>query len=322
MGNNQMLVFQAITKYHHATMVELVRESNLSSPVVKQILEEMDSRGYVEKQMLNTSSKGRNANVYSLNHKKFMILGLFIDERTVDISIRDALSHTHYENHLYLKETKELEDFIVTLVERFAVTCVSVAAAGIVDGLYFYRNQKGTLGQFGICEQLSKRLSIPVIIQNDVKTMMMGYVANHTIKDLAYVYFSTTGVGSSYCFHKQMIQGVHHYSGELGMIPFYGKSINEIIQSGVDDQVMKNIITQIITIVSVTIDPQCIVIAGKNIPFHLEKEIKESCKTYLGDRYDLHLEFRNVPLLDVMEGVHYLGIQRLFEEYVKQGEKA
>ena len=56
------------------------------------------------------------------------------------------------------------------------------------------------------------------------------------------------------------------------------KVSNEIIQSGVDDQVMKNIITQIITIVSVTIDPQCIIIAGKNIPFHLEKEIKEVVK--------------------------------------------
>lgn len=322
MVTNQMLVFQAIKKYHHATMTELVRESGLSSPVVKLILEEMEAKGYVEKQIMNTSSKGRNANVYSLHNDKFMVLGLFIDEHTVDISIRDALSNTHYENHLYLKETKELEDFIVKLVERFHVTCVSVAAAGIVDGLFFYRDQKGTLTQFGICDQLNKRLSIPVIIQNDVKTMMMGYVSNSTVQDLAYVYFSTIGVGSSYCIDKKIIQGVHHYSGELGMIPLHGKKINEIIQSGAVNQEMKDIITQVITIISVTIDPKRIVIAGKNIPFHLEKEIKESSKSYLGDRYALQLEFRNVPLHDVMEGVHYLGIERLFEEYIKQGEKA
>lgn len=322
MVKNLMLVFQAIAKYHHATIVELVRESGLSAPVVKSILEELETKGYIEKQLMNSSSKGRNANVYSLHNKSFMILGLFIDEQTVDIAIQDALSHTHYENHLYLKETKELEDFIVKLVERFQVRCVSVAAAGIVDGLYFYRDQNGSLIRFGICEHLHQRLSIPIIIQNDVKTMMIGYVSNSTIENLAYVYFSTTGVGSSYWFNKKMIQGVHHYSGELGMIPFHGKKINEILQMGVDDFIMKAIITQIITIVSVTIDPEWIVIAGKNIPFHLEKEIIAGSSVYLGDRYPLHLEFRNVPLHDVMEGVHYLGMQRLFEEYVKQGEKA
>lgn len=322
MGNHEMMIFHAIEKYHHATMMELVRESELSASVIKQILEDMEAQGYIEKTMMNTATKGRNAFVYSLSKKQFMVLGVFVDEQTVDISIRDALNHTHYENHLYLKETKELEDFIVQLTKQFHVTCISMAAAGIVEDLYFYRDVNGKLIAYGICEHLSERLSIPIIIQNDVKTMMMGYVAKSKFKNLAYVYFSRTGVGSSYCIDGKILQGIHHFSGELGLIPFHGRKINDLIKEGPRDALIKDILIQIITTISTTIDPDQIVISGKNIPFHLEKEIKEACMEYLSERYPLCITFRNVPLQDVMDGVHYLGIQRLFEEYTKQGEKA
>ena len=91
MGNHEMMIFHVIEKYHHATMIELLRESELSAPVIKQILEDMEMQGYIEKSMMYTASKGRNAFVYSLSKKRFMVLGVFVDEQTVDISIRDAL---------------------------------------------------------------------------------------------------------------------------------------------------------------------------------------------------------------------------------------
>lgn len=314
---NSLEVVKAMYCFHHATMAELAKETGFSNSAIRTTLKTLEDTGIIEAATVDLSTGGRCPRRYAFSKQKFITLGLFIDEETVDITIRDITGHDYYQNHLYLRETQELEDFIVSLTARYQVKCVSVAAAGVVEGLCFYRDEYGKMVEYAISEHLKSRLDIPVVIENDVRTMMMGYQSNKQLNNFAYLYLNKHGVGSSYCLDANIWRGTNHFSGEIGLIPYHDQKINDIMKQHPDTQQMKQLLIHMIVVISTLIDPQTIVITGKNIPWHLEDEIEESCISYLSKKYPLHTEFRNFPLQDAIDGLHYLAVLKLFEEYTK-----
>lgn len=312
---NAFDVLKSMYRFHHATMIELAKVTGFSASAIKTTLKTLEDAGIIEKTTLDLSTGGRCPARYAFQKNQFITLGLFIDEETVDITIRDITSHDYYQNHVYIKETKELEDFIVSLVARYQVKCVSVAAAGVVEGLCFYRDEYGKMVEYAITEHLKRRLTIPVVIENDVRAMMMGYQSNHLLNNVAYLYLNKSGVGSSYCLDTQIWRGSNRFSGEIGLMPFHGQKINDIMKQHPDTELMKQMLIQMIVTISTLIDPEKIVITGKMVPWHLEEEIYESCIACLTKKYPLHMEFRNFPLQDAIDGLHYLAVLRLFEVY-------
>ena len=66
-----------------------------------------------------------------------------------------------------------------------------------------------------IAVNLKAQLDVPVVVENDVKSMMMGVQADNQYESLAYVYMSQTGVGSAYYLNQQILKGNQAFSGEL-----------------------------------------------------------------------------------------------------------
>lgn len=314
---NAMELLKDMYHDHHGTIAEIASASGFSNSAVRTTLEWLKEKGVLKVQKLDLSTGGRCPRRYAFCQSRFRTLGLFIDDETVDITIRSIAGDDLYQNHVYIKENKELEDFVVMLVDRYAVNCVSVAGAGIIEGLSFYRDVQGVMVEYRITAHLKQRLSIPVVIENDVKAMMMGYQSKQQVELLAYLYISHTGVGSSYYLDSDIWRGSHHFSGEIGLMPYEGHKINEVIQQHPEEALMEKLIQHMIVTISTLIDPQKIVITGKRVPWHCEERIHDVCISYLSEKYPLHLEFRNFPLQDAIDGLHYIAVLKLFEEYTK-----
>ena len=71
----------------------------------------------------------------------------------------------------------------------------------------------------------------------------------------------------------------------------------------------------ILVAVAVTIDPEKIIIAMKKDNNLSLTKIKEGVSKSLSKRYLINLEKSTNPLEDGLDGLHYLGILKLFDLY-------
>lgn len=142
--------------------------------------------------------------------------------------------------------------------------------------------------------------------------MMMGKIADEPTSSLAYVYMSKTGIGSAYYMDNHIIRGHQSFSGELGLIPYQNQTINKVIASQPSLDELEKLYTYILTTIAVTIDPEKIIISGKNLN-HLS--IENKMKDYLSLRYSIDFKISLFPLEDALNGLAYLAVLKLFDIY-------
>ena len=156
-----------------------------------------------------------------------------------------------------------------------------------------------------IAVNLKAQLDVPVVVENDVKSMMMGVQADNQYESLAYVYMSQTGVGSAYYLNQQILKGNQAFSGELGLLPYQQPFM----------AVLEDICVQLFMTIALTIDPKQIIVAGPRLSSLSLSHIKEKIQTYLSLRYQLDIDISQDLISDGLNGLHYMGILRLFDIY-------
>lgn len=311
------------TLLHHksATMSELVKESGLSQSSVRSILRNLESKGYLVLQTMDQSSGGRCPGRYTFSESFFRVLSVFVDEGTVEIVIKDALENILLKEHICCDLNEELEALLIEYVDRYAICCVCIASSGVVQGDCFYNDNGEYMEKHEIALNLKKVLRIPIIIENDVKCMMIGVQSKQQKEDLAYIYFSHTGVGSAYCLKNQIIQGQQSFAGEIGLLPYQKQTINEVLADHPSQAVLEDLYVLIFTTIAVTIDPSKMVIAVKDVRSLNLDLIKERMQTLLSKRYLMNMEKSLQPLQDALDGLHYLGMTKLFDQYTNYERK-
>ncbi|MCF2132578.1 ROK family protein, partial [Strepomyces sp. STD 3.1] len=110
---------------------------------------------------------------------------------------------------------KQVEEIIQGATTKFNIEGIGISTAGIVDrdkGEIIYagptiKNYQGTAFK----EYLSSKFNIPIHVENDVNSALLGELWRGAAKDLNNVFCITlgTGIGGAY-YHHQLIDGFNH----------------------------------------------------------------------------------------------------------------
>lgn len=309
---NSEHLLKVLYSLKNATMAELVKESQLSQSSVRSILKELVEKEVLCLQAIDKSSGGRCPGRYTFSSRYLKILSVFIDEGTVDILVKDILEVIYFKEHLVIEMDARLEAKIITVAHEYEVNCVCIASSGVVQEDYFYTDQGEYMQSHEIAVHLKQVLTVPIVIENDVKAMLMG---KQPSKDLAYLYMSHSGVGSAFYLQGQIFKGQQSFAGELGLLPYQGKTVNEVIVSQPSDTVLEDIYVYLLSVIALTIDPPEIIISKKATLALDTQKLLTKMKQRLSQRYQLEITQSTTPIQDGLAGMHYLGILKLFDVY-------
>ena len=312
---NSIHLLNQLYPLQNATMAELVSKTNFSQSSVRSILKDLESKHILVMKTTDPSTGGRCPGRYTFVEDEFYILSIFIDEGTVEVCLKDIFEQVLLKEHWVCEMNEALKDKILHIVDHYSVSCISIASSGVIEGDYFYTDQGEYMTRHDLVAKLKEELSIPIVIENDVKAMMMGIRLSQQETSLAYIYMSQTGVGSAYYTNDHILRGHQSFSGELGLIPYQGKSINEWIACQPSLEVLEDIYAFLLIHIAVTIDPQKVIMSGKTLPSLSIERIQEKARQYLSKRYQLNISISLHPLEDGLNGLHYLGILKLFDLY-------
>ncbi len=149
-----------------------------------------------------------------------------IDNSIVNFDIESSASD------ILAQITSEINSLITnTAIDRELVLGVGVGASGLVNHTIGLNVLAPRLGwqNVNIKEILQKKLSLPVTVDNNVRTMAIGeafFGAGREVNVLAFVY-GRSGVGAGLVVNRQIFRGSGAGAGEIGhtiMIPEGGES--------------------------------------------------------------------------------------------------
>ena len=222
-----------------ATITELSRELNFSSPKIAELLAELQKDGLVKDYgKAEDSGVGRRPNRYGLKPNSVFFVGVDVKKFHINIGLLD-LKNTlvKYQEKIpfELNNTQKSLDTLCTLIQAFLKGLKKDQVAGIGINLSGRINYKTgySYSFFNFSEEpLSKimedTLGIPIYLENDSRAMAYGEFCNGAVgqeKDVLYINMDY-GIGMGVMINGQLYYGKSGFAGEFGHIHAFN---NEII---------------------------------------------------------------------------------------------
>lgn len=221
---------------------EICRLTNMTTPTISRMIDELIEEGWVTDQGQGASIGGKRPHIFSLNPDATYIMGVDVGRIELKIAIfnlrKEVIGEikvypsilekgeTNEENIRYIKEriTQTLSELNVSYTK---IKVAGFAIPGLIDSdgcSYTYFTYEGT----SIKQVLEKELGIPVFIDNDSKIMAM---AEHTF-GVAKGIPHALCISVNECIGLGMILNSQPYTGYKGMAGEFG----HIRISGLNEQ--------------------------------------------------------------------------------------
>ena len=229
-----------------AYRVKLAREINVSTTTVAKLIDELISQGLVEERSDDINGRrsvGRPQNSLYLVRDARHAIGVHIGGgiyRVAIVNLRNEILH-HAFGYFDLKTPAEVVmNCIIDSIEQTIEECgicrdqligVGVGAPGLVNyqtGVIGYAKNQGWQ-DVPVCELLTKRLDLPIVIENNVRAMALGeafFGVGRDVSSLLFVY-GRLGVAAGIVVDHQIYRGINLGAGEIGH--------NFVVQEDSDD---------------------------------------------------------------------------------------
>jgi predicted NBD/HSP70 family sugar kinase len=234
---NRLRVVDALRRSGTASRSDLARMTGLSRTTVATLVSDLQGRGLIVEQAdarLEPSGRGRPPVLLRLDAAAGAALGLDFGHRHVRVAVADLSSTVLAERFVELDVDGAPEEALDTAaeqaagvlvdagVERSRVIGAGMALAAPID------SEKGVVGSIvlpswaGIQagEALSRRLEIPVELDNDANLGALAEVsfgAGRGLADVVYVMMSA-GIGAGLVLGGSLYHGASGIAGELGHV--------------------------------------------------------------------------------------------------------
>lgn len=229
---NRELIINELKQHPEQSRADLAKKTYLSKPTVSEIVKELIEEGLVYESGVGPSSGGKKPIFLKYNTRSHYVIGTLIENETIFIALGDMngeIIQLLREEFMPITEGQVIVDLITEGVENLLKTeQVSIEKVlGMVIGVSGIKTDTEDVISFSptihwgtvhLREELSNRLHIEVIIENDVNLMTIGELhkgQGKGIEDFVYLFIGN-GIGSGLILNGKFYRGHHSASGEIG----------------------------------------------------------------------------------------------------------
>lgn len=317
---NSALIKRTLKEKGSATKAQIAKITGISATTVRTLLDEMIANKEIIILGFDDSSGGRRAQRYALNLKDNILLSFYIEDELIHYVLANPLGDiiedraVRFEKNIY---KKSLEKFINNILKNNNIKVIGIGVPGVVDkGNYFSGKGLNDWEKFDIGNYIEEKFDIPVILENDLNAIAIGFSLNYTKEiitsdqkplDIIYIHFTQMGVGAGIIANGQLVRGKSNFAGELGFIPINKQGhLGYILNNNPNNETYVDIISQVIAILNCVVNPSLIVVGGDGLRKNLVDDIKEKCKEYFANNIETEVILSKDYKKDYLVGMTYL----------------
>lgn len=231
---NREMIINELKEYPELSRADLAKRTHLSKPTVSEIVKELIAEGLVYEAGIGPSSGGKKPIYLKYNARSHYVIAALIENQTIFIALGDMNAEIV---QLEPKEFPPLTDghVIVDLITHGVMKLLqeenigTEKVLGMVIGVSGIKMDSEEVisssptihwGTMHLRQELSNRLHIEVVIENDVNLMTIGEFHKGQGKGIQnFVYlFIGNGIGSGFILDGKFYRGHHSASGEIGFM--------------------------------------------------------------------------------------------------------
>lgn len=293
---NVTLVRNALRLRGTATRKELAEATALSQPTVNAIISLLMEQGEVISRGAALSSGGRRAELFSLDQQHQMIAAVLVMSDRLDYAVTDSNGGILHRGSCPVTEGGDYVGQVATLLNQLTVGHPNIRVAGVTfpsvvtpGGELFASSQIPYLERVDMLRLLQERLTIPVIVENDVKLCALGYYRSELMRktqNMVYLHVGT-GVGAGVILNGRCHCGSTNFAGEIKHLPagycLSNKTVEELLCEDADEDRLAELLSVLVLSIICMIDPPYLAIGGSRIRASVVERIKELCADHLPD---------------------------------------
>jgi len=301
----------------------------ISSTTVRSLLTEMQRNGEIESIGYAESSGGRKAERYRFKSDRFFCVSFCVTEDAVHYLIVDIYGNileTGRLGKLDVDTREPIVSFLDELLTQKEIKAIGLGVPGIVDdGVYWSLAPNGdSLTSTDIGDFLSHLYGIPVIMENDLNAIAIGYCTSYEKQlradgydstNMAYISFAQHGISAGFIAGGKIVRGYRNHAGELSLVPHCQYDTpNEFTPDQMDDDRFVAYVIKVLSWICAILNPRYITLAGP--------EFREKCLSAINDGLGARLSQNMLPELhysadarnNYFEGMAYLTAEKIFDD--------
>lgn len=222
----------------NSTIADLCSELGLSTPKINSTLTELIAEELVADFGKVQSRGGRKPNIYGLVPSSGYFLGVDIKRSHVNMRIIDLQKNQVFVHNLIgydlnndekalAKLFQLIDEFITEApIKREKILGIGVSLSGRINSITGYSHNSFSFIKEPLIEVIERHFSIPVILENDTRTMAFGEFSFSGTAERNTLFLNIDyGIGVGIMLDGQIYYGKSGFSGEIGHIPFFTNGI-------------------------------------------------------------------------------------------------
>lgn len=324
---NLTMVRRVIMEKGSATRAEIVDATKISVTTVRMLLTELQKNNELIEVGFDDSIGGRKAIRYKLNEIRFFGVAFCLDGEcirylTVNICGEICDTGTFAANG---NSTAAICLFLDELCAKTEIRSIGIGVPGVVSGMgYERKNAHGELEHYPIGEVLSHRYGVPVILENDLNAIALGFGRCYLKTfpkercenvNMAYLHFDADCLSAGFLADGRILRGHSNFVGELGLFPVTAtQTLDELLASHLEDNEYADIVTRLLAAVCCVLNPQYIALGGKAFRKECLPMITECISAALPTKMSAEILYAADKWHDYFEGMAYLTAEQIFAD--------
>jgi glucokinase-like ROK family protein len=232
-------ILSHLTNVGNATITDLGKLLNTSTPKITELVSELISSGFVMDYGKTESVVGRKPNVYGLASDSGYFVGVEVKINHINIGLLDFRKNlVRIDKIPYLLDnTQSSLDDLCNIIQAFIteqhlkqdkILGIGINLSGRINYKTGYSYSYFNFNDEPLSGVIAQKLGIPTFLENDSRAMAYGEFCCGVVKDEKNVIFVNIdyGVAMGAMINGELYYGKSGFAGEFGHIPFFQ---NEII---------------------------------------------------------------------------------------------
>ena len=238
--NLKKKILAYFTQHNDATIADLARELNASTPKVTHLLNDLLQEGLVNDYGKIDSTGGRKPNIYGIAPDAGFFVGVEVKKFHINIGLLDfkrnlvkSVEKIPYELQNTAASLDELCSIISRFIDELSVPREKIMGMGVnltgrINYATGYSYSFFHFNEEPLSKVIESKVGIRAFLENDSRAMAYGEFSSGTVNQEKNVLFINLdhGIGLGILINGQLYYGKSGFAGEFGHIPFFN---NELI---------------------------------------------------------------------------------------------